>query len=300
MRVTNKMMCTALKSSVSNNLTELAKIQQQISSEKKINKPSDDPVGLYKSMRYRTQIAENEQYVSNVEDAVSYEETVDTALGEIGNILHSIRDLTVQAANGTNDETELAAINEEISALKEQISVAANTTYGDKYVFAGTNTTVEPCGESEWLGNSNIIEVEVAEGVTMELNIDMTEFFGSPSGLDEFGNPDGGIFAVIDDLMNDITSGDTEAISDDLAGLDDKIDDVLNKRAAVGAKINRMELQESRLETSILTLTNLMSDNMDTDLAEAAVDLASMEKVYEASLAVGAQIIQPSLVDFIS
>ncbi len=300
MRVTSNMVSNSLKRSISSNLGQLAKVEEQIASGQKILKPSDDPVGLYKSLKYRTQIAENDQYLSNVKEAISYEDTVDTALGELGDILQNMRDLTVQAANGTNDELERTAINEEIAALKEQIKVIANSTYGGKYIFAGTNSNTAPCGESEWLGNNKSIEVEISIGVTIELNIDMTGFFGSPSGVDELGDADGGIFAVIDDLMSDIASGDTDAISADLAGVDDKINDLLNKRATVGARTNRMELQQSRLKTMNLTLTGLMSDNMDTDITEAAVTLTTMENVFNASLSVGSKIIQVSLVDFIS
>lgn len=299
-RVTNLMMVNDLKRNINTNMERLAKYQEQLSTGRKLNKLSDDPSGLVKVMRLRTNITQNEQYLRNIGDAVNFMETVDSSLNDLNQVLQRIRDLTVEVSNSTNDDGAKQAVAEELQTLRDHLKMVANNTYGSKYIFAGSNVSVAPCGDTEWKGNSNNVEAEIGPGVVMEINIDMTSFFGNPSGVDELGNPDGGIFAAIDVLLEDINNGTADDISANLDNLDAKIDDLLFKRATIGARINRMELQENRLENTNLSLTDLLANYEDADLAEVSMNLQMQENVYTASLAAGAKIIQPTLVDFLS
>jgi flagellar hook-associated protein 3 FlgL len=77
------------------------------------------------------------------------------------------------------------------------------------------------------------------------------------------------------------------------------MDQVLSVRAEVGAKINRLNLTQKKLDSQVLSTKSLISYNEDIDLAEVSIKLKTEENVYRASLAVGARIIQPSLVDFL-
>lgn len=294
------MMANDLQRNMNTNMERLAKYQEQLSTGRKLNKLSDDPSGLVKAMRMRTNITQNEQYLRNIGDAINFVETVDSSLNDLNDVLQRIRELTVEAANGTNDVGAKQAIAEEIETLRDHLKMVANNTYGSKYIFAGSNVSVAPCGETEWKGNTNKVEAEIGPGVVMEVNIDMMSFFGNPSGLDELGNPDGGIFAAINGLLEDINSGTTDEISSNLEAIDVKIDDLLFKRATIGARVNRLELQENRLEDTNLSFTDLLSSYEDADVAEVSINLQMQENVYRASLAAGAKIIMPTLVDFLS
>lgn len=294
------MMANDLQRNMNTNMERLAKYQEQLSTGRKLNKLSDDPSGLVKAMRMRTNITQNEQYLRNIGDAINFVETVDSSLNDLNDVLQRIRELTVEAANGTNDVGAKQAIAEEIETLRDHLKMVANNTYGSKYIFAGSNVSVAPCGETEWKGNTNKVEAEIGPGVVMEVNIDMMPFFGNPSGLDELGNPDGGIFAAINGLLEDINSGTTDEISSNLEAIDVKIDDLLFKRATIGARVNRLELQENRLEDTNLSFTDLLSSYEDADVAEVSINLQMQENVYRASLAAGAKIIMPTLVDFLS
>ncbi len=299
MRMTNQMMVNTLKMNISTNTSRMAVTQEQIASGKKINKLSDDPGSLIQVMRMRGNITENEQYVRNLNEGISFLETTDSALDDLTEVIQRIRELTVQAANGTNDSSALQAIAEEVGTLRGQVQTIANMSYGSKYIFAGSNVTQGPCGESEWQGNNRAVRIEISPGIIMPINIDMTSFFGNPNGLDVGGNPDGGVFDMINQLMNRLNAGGSEAISHTLNTIDDKIDELLNKRAVVGARVNRLELQQNRLKNEQISLTGLLSQREDADMAELAINLRIQENVYMASLSAGAKIIMPSLLDFL-
>ncbi len=300
MRITNQIMVNNLKQHLGSNTQRMAGIQEKIASLKKINKASDDPGSLVQVMRLRGNVTENEQYIRNLGEGLSFLDTADAALDDLTTVMQRVRELTVQAANGTNDSTSLQTIADEINVLKEHIQTIANISYANKYIFAGTNVTKAPCGEEEWTGNGGSLTMEIGVGITVAINIDMRDIFGNPTGLDDLGNPDGGIFDLFDQLIADIQSGDSDAISARLEGMDAKIDDILSKRSIIGARVNRLELHENRMKDEQVSLKSLLSKREDADLAELAIDLQTQENVYNASLAAGAKIIMPSLLDFLS
>jgi len=299
MRVTNRVIFNTVKQNINANLQRMADIQEQLSSGKKINKASDDRGAFVHVMRLRGNLGENEQYIRNIDQAISFLDTTDSTMDDITQVVQRVRELTVQAANDSNNTSSREAISEEIGILKGQLQMLANVNYGSKYIFAGTNVTQLPCGESKWTGNGNVIRIEIGPGVTVPVNVDMQGFFGSPTGLDEGGTPDNGIFALLNGIIDDIASGESTAISNNLNTIDGKIDEILCKRASVGARVNRLELHQNRLEDNKVALGGLLSKSEDVDLSEVIMNLQMQENVYNASLSAASKIIMPSLVDFL-
>ncbi|MEN6327259.1 MAG: flagellar hook-associated protein FlgL [Syntrophomonas sp.] len=188
MRVTNGMMVNNLKRNLNTNMENLDKLQQQMSTGRKINKPSDDPAGLVKSLRLRTNLTEGEQYQANIGEASSFMEATDAALLNVDEVMQRVRELTVKAATGTNDASANRAIADEISQLNNQLETIANSAYGSKYIFAGTNVTEAPYQEGEWTGNDQALQLEIGQGVKLPINTtEMKEFFtGRLNDLDKY------------------------------------------------------------------------------------------------------------------
>ena len=102
-----------------------------------------------------------------------------------------------------------------------------------------------------------------------------------------------------DKLIAALNSGDNLAVGNMLSSFDTDINNVLRIRADIGARLNRIELTANRLDNDNISFTKLMSENEDVDMAQTIMNLQSEENVYKASLAGGAKIIQPSLIDFL-
>lgn len=312
-RVTNNMLVNDLRRNLNTNMRYMDIYQRQLATGRKLNLPSDNPAGLVKSLRLRTNLTEGAQYINNIGEAINFMETTDSALNNIGQIIHRVRELTVKASNtAVNDSGALQSIADEIKELNDQMKMIANTTYGTKHVFAGTNVTEAPYKENDWVGNNNKIELEIAIGVKMPINLtdeDMNEFFTSDvvMGFDEDDEPiieSRGIFALLDKIVQDIEDtangvAGANNIDENITLLDAKTEDLLSSRSKIGAKVNRLELQKTRLESTQISYTSLLSQNEDADMAEVIMQLKMQENVYRASLAAGARIIQPSLVDFL-
>lgn len=311
MRVTNNMMVNDLRRNLNNNMRAMDQWNRQLSTTRKLNTPSDNPADLVKAMRLRTNLVEGDQYLRNIGEAINFMETTDAALNDIGSIIHRVRELTVKAANGTNDDRAREAIADEIRELNEQIQMIANSTYGTKQIFAGTNVTEKPLqqdadGNFVWMGNDEAFAIEIAVGAKFRMNLTnggsggkgMENFFMENNAPDEIKD-DNGIIGILTKLEGDIRTGELEKVSGTLGDLDEKIDVLLTARASIGAKVNRLELQQNRLEGTKLSFTNLLSQAEDADMAEVIMQLKMQENVFRASLGAGARIIQPSLLDFL-
>lgn len=305
MRITNNMMISNMMANVNKNLHGLSKAQEQMQSGKKFQLPSDDPIGVSKSLKYHTDLSRIEQYKRNVDDATSWMEITESAVSQIGDVMQRVRELTVQAANGSNTGDDKEKVSAEIKELKEQIIKISNTKYAGRGIFSGYKTADDLIDED---GKYNIdlkidekTKYNVGAADTIDVNIVGTELFGSESGykndVSKGDTPE--MIRVFDKLITGLDTDNSESIDESLGEIDDTIDNLLSVRATIGAKTNRLELNKNRLEDQTLSVTKLLSKNEDADLAEVIIDLKTRETVYQASLQAGARIIQPSLIDFL-
>ncbi|GAB3049503.1 flagellin [Stenotrophomonas tumulicola] len=130
---TNTMSLNAQRN-LSTSGTNLATTIQRLSSGLRINSAKDDAAGLAISERFSTQIRGVNQAARNANDGISLAQTAEGALGEIGNNLQRIRELSVQSRNATNSASDREALNSEVQLLKAEIQRVAEQTN-----FNGTN-----------------------------------------------------------------------------------------------------------------------------------------------------------------
>lgn len=315
MRITNNMLVNNMINNIGTNLDRMQKYQNQLATGKKITVPSDDPIVAARALKLRTDVSKIEQYQSNAEDAQSWMDVTESSLGSIGDVLQRVRELAVQAANGTNTQSDTEKIAEEVSQLKTQLVHLGNTTYAGRYIFSGYKTDTKLLNDD---GSYNITVdtmtgTDAVTGLPTETeNINFNIGIGDDISINALG---GDLFSegdnartgdpatmigYMDDFLNRLESGDTDGIGGTVLGnIDTSIENVLRVRADVGARQNRIELTINRLETDNINFTKLMSTNEDVDMAETIMNLQNEENVYSASLSGGAKIIQPSLVDFL-
>lgn len=307
MRVTSNMMNAQLLLNLNRNGNRMSDLQTQMSTGRKINKPSDDPVGITYSMRYRAELASNEQYQDNVDGALSWMEFSDQMIGQVGSIIQRLKELTVQASNSTNPQSALDSIKTEVEQLKEQLIDIGNSKLNGKYIFNGQTYDIKPYDfpkdannlsdttlAGDLLTDSGDINYIVGDSIQLSINI---------SGNDIFGNPDekdgDHLFTMIDRLTTALGTSDFPAISSQLDLLDSRLDKVMTARAEIGAKVNRVELMGGRLEDLGINLTDMQSKTEDADYEKLIIQSKIQESIYNASLSAGAKIISTSLVDFL-
>ncbi|AGB19841.1 flagellar hook-associated protein FlgL [Thermoanaerobacterium thermosaccharolyticum] len=295
MRVTNNMLVMNFMNDYNNNLERLQKDQNMLSTGKKISKPSDDPVAVANTLKIKTEMARNDAYTKNTDDARSWLDLTDTALGQIGDLLQNARELAVQGSNGTLTPNNMQSIAAQVDQIKQQLIQVGNTQYNGRYIFAGYKTDTKPFSDSSngYAGDDGVIQFEIgAGGNTLQVNVTGDKVFDVTSGTSQLLN-------VMDNLSNALKSGDNQAVSNIIGDIDNQLQNVLAIRADAGAKANRIDLTANRLSDDNYNFTALLSKNQDADIAQVITNLKMDDNVYRASLASGAMIIQPSLVDFL-
>lgn len=295
MRITQSMLTNQSLSNLNNNLNRIQDLDQQLSTGKKINKLSDDPVGLSFSLRYKEDLAQNEQFKENIDYAKSKINHTESAINEVDDILQRARELAVQGANDTNSEKSRNAIAAEIHQLYEQLVDVGNSQFNGEYIFNGqlTNLKTYEYGTAQNVTpNQDDVKLEVGKGIALTVNISGSELFGEETDANN-------AFKVLNDLEQNLLNDDTDAIGSSLGSIDESINTVIDSYAKVGAVSNRADLINSRLEDENINLQKLISETEDADLAEVITNLNTAENVYKASLQVTADIIQTSLLDFL-
>ncbi len=301
MRITNSMLVNNMIANLGKNLSRMEKYQQRLATGKKISVPSDDPVVAARALKLRTDVSQIEQYKKNVKDALSWMEITESAIADVGDILQRARELAVQASNGTTTPEDTKKTCEEVKQLKNQLVNLGNATYAGRYIFSGFKTNQKLLNDDGTFAinvdNSEIIIYQIGVGDSININVTAGDFFNS--GGTATAGMSGSLFEDFDDFITALDTGDYAVIDATIAKIDLQQNNLLRIRADIGARCNRLELTVNRLENDAINFTKLMSENEDIDQAENIMLLKSEENVYRASLAGGARVIQPSLVDFL-
>ncbi|MGM0923183.1 MAG: flagellar hook-associated protein FlgL [Bacillota bacterium] len=292
MRVTQSMLAGNSLRNLSKSYEKMGTYQDQLATGKKINRPSDDPVVAMKGMHYRTNLTEVEQYQRNISEAYQWMENSEAGIEQGTQVLQRVRELMVQASNGTNSPEDLKAIGAEVKQLKEDLVGSANTQVAGNYIFNGTQTKEAPVTlNADGTVTVNIdkspFEIEVSKGVQLKANINSDNVFSE------------NLFAVMGSIEKALSSGDASGLDGLLSDLDGKMDSMSAERAELGARYNRLELIEDRVGKQEIVSTRILSENEDADLEKVIMDLTAQESIHRAALSVGARIIQPTLMDFL-
>jgi flagellar hook-associated protein 3 FlgL len=281
------------------NITDtLAKTQNELSTGKRIQQPEDDPYGAGRAVTLRNQLADVQQYQTNINDASAWAQTTDSALGNVTDLLQRARELVVQAANGTQDQTSLDAISSEMTQIKASLQAQANATYNGRYIFSGTATNIEPYQSNAYSGTTLPVQRLIGPGQVIQVNKDGPSAFGVQSAGPP---PTKNVFDVLDDIIGDLNTGNNAALgSSALTELDGAFTTAVNARTTVGAISNRLETQGNLLSAQELSVQGLLSQTEDADMAKTLITYSTTQTAYQAALQAGAKIIQPTLMDFLT
>ncbi len=338
MRISTLQVYRQATDSLMQSLSDLYRINERISSGKRINKPSDDPTGTSRAMAYKVSIAAGEQYLGNIDGAASALTSADSTLSSVNTALTRVKALAVQGASDLTGESSQKALAAEVAQLRDQILSLANTNVGGSYIFSGFRTDAAAFDTSSYAyqGDSGAINVGIGNGVLLPQNVTGDAAFQYSLGAEEVVEidegvyahyiPGGGTSAITVEIRDSAASGggtlldsfsfgnaiemtdvlcaamegcDTRRITALLSPLEDMSDHVNNVRADLGARLNRLEDQAARIEDQNLRTQTSLSSVEDADIVAAASDLAKANTVLTAVQASTAKILSRSLLDFL-
>jgi flagellar hook-associated protein 3 FlgL len=291
MRVTQQMISQQFIQNLHRSNKSMETLHGQISSGNKYERISDQPGEVLKGLSYRSSLSQIEQYQKNVEDGISWSSAVDGELGNVTNVLHRVRELTLQASNDSNNPSDRKNIAVEVRSLIDQIGKIANTEYGSGFLFSGTDLNTQPYQNGALQQSNPIVkEWNVGQGLSVKGNVHAASVFG-------FSVDGKNLFETIEVVAQTLENGENPGSL--LNSIDQQLDHVITQRTVVGINQNTLELASNKLEQSELLHKKMLSTVGDTDISKAFTELSAQETLLQASLSAGGKILQQSLADFL-
>jgi len=290
-RVTQGALVAASMASLQRRMEGMAAVQEQLSTGKVINRPSDSPTDTTAAMRMRSALAQQKQYLRNAQDGLAWTGLIDQTLGSVTDQVRRARELALQGASASVSPAARTALAAEVRQIRQGVLDDANTDYLGRPVFGGTtagNDAYDATGA--FVGVAEAVSRATADGVRIRVDL---------PGTDVFGDGPTSVFAELDALADALEAGDETAIRASIDALGSRLETVSASRAGVGATTNRLERAVQQIQDSTIDLTSDLSDVEDVDLAKVLMDLQVQEVAYQAALAGTARVLQPSLVDFL-
>jgi flagellin-like hook-associated protein FlgL len=291
-RVTQRAVAFTSLQGLNRNLDAVGKLQQQLTSGRLINAPSDSPTGTNRAMQTRAEMASVSQESRNISDGGAWLEQADSTIQNMLNATRKVRDLTVQGiSTGSASPASQKALATEVASLREGLLTLANTNVQGRPLFGGVtpgNKAYDATGAYVGLAGPPVTR-RVSE--TEVLRVDVT-------GPEAFGPANDDLFAVVGRIAADLTA-DPAALETHLADLDVIMQGMYTAVADIGARAKRLDgLAQINVDRS-LTLQSQLAETENIDLPNTIMQLEMQKVGYEAALAATAKVISPTLLDYL-
>ena len=252
--------------------SSLASSMQRLSSGLRVNSAKDDAAGMAIAERMTAQIRGMNAAARNANDGISLSQTAEGALGKVSDSLQRMRELSVQAANATNSDSDKDSLDKEFGELAKEIQrVLGGTTFNGLAILAGD------AGAQVFQVGANTTSNDTVSITTIDMttNADITAVAGTDNT--------GGTRAKID---KDASGSDIQGVIDDI---DAALDTINSERATLGASQSRFDAAISNLQISIENQSAARSRIVDTDFAAETANLSRAQILQQAGNAMVAQ-----------
>lgn len=298
MRVSEKMLFDTSVLNLNKAVERVLRAQEEVSTGRKVQRPSDDPVGTGLILDFRTSIANLEQYQRNITWGRTALGGAEAALSGLTGLLARAKELAVGQASGTAtaETRDVTAI--EVRQILAQVLSVGNTRVNDKYIFSGFATSTAPFTAGSYAtynGTADTIDVAIDPSVTLATNLIGSQVFQGAGGV--YGSTN--VLDTLDDLATAMETNDVPTIQTIVGTLDNALDQVSAATADLGARWNRLDEANFRHVQVKTQLRSLLSDREDVDMIKAASELTIGQQTLEAARASTARILQSSLLDFL-
>lgn len=179
MRIADKMSFEQVNSNLAKNRSEMSQLQNQAATQKRVTKPSDDPVAAARVLGSRVELSGTKQYIKNLDFARSFLEITDQSLGELTDQLIRAKELALsQAGDAGSNELSRDVVATEIEQIYNQIVQIGNRQHGDRFIFSGFKTTTSPFDiNGFYSGDSGEMMIHVDKGSFLAMNIPGAKVF---------------------------------------------------------------------------------------------------------------------------
>lgn len=313
-RVGNNQLTNKLLFQLKGQLQLQERLFEQISSNKKILRASDDPTGTAQSLGLRDQLSRVNEYDSTVKTAEVWTNVTTASLDNATSTWKRVNEIAISAADGTKTEEDRQGMAEELEQLLQHMVQIGNTTHGGRYIFGGGSTD-NPAFRAEtdantgrltgvfYDGDSSTKSVKTKDGGTVPINI-LGSNGGDPDQTGAFIDNNKGLnaFSTMINLRDKLLNNDTVGLSGS-GGVIEQVETVARSisgaQVRLGGSQEILTLDKNRIIEDTATIDQHLSDVEDADTVRLILELNNVQNVYEAALAAGGRLLQTGLLNFI-
>jgi flagellar hook-associated protein 3 FlgL len=299
MRITSQILARNFSLNMNRHLSRIDQFNSEISSGKKLNKPSDDPSGMMMALRVHSRIERNTQYGRNIEDGLGRLGIAENVLNDVKNLVIRARDLAIKGNDATFNSQDRSIIAIEVDQLLEHLLNLANKESVEGYVFGGTRTETTPFQAfrddqnkiTSVLPNGNIaakVARVVGDDATVEVSADSNGIL--------YGTGD--LFETLIELRDGLNGSNPDQIGESMGRLSNEfIDNIVGLIGEIGTRASYMLDRKSELDDDFVQFSEQLSEIEDTDFADAMLQLSQSLAAYEAALLAGTQVLNTTLIN---
>ena len=302
MRVTQNITTSTFVSFINQHAENLLKTQQQIASQKRINKSSDDPIGMGQVLGYRTNLALTDQYQENIEQGMTRLEFNEVTLDLVSDLVKTARGLAENYSGSTLSDTTRQSAALQVKDLYDQVMQIANSKFNGNYIFSGhaTNTAAfsrDADFNATYNGDDGDFRIMVSDNVEVNIAADGRNIFQNAAngGVNIFDE----LKKIIDGLENPDPVAGSAQIEATVNVLQDGRDQINSRRSEYAPVLYRLQAADDYMTNLRPKVEEAMATLEQADITKAVVELQNLELAYETTIATAARIIQPNLLDFL-
>lgn len=298
MRVSNKTVFDTARFNLANLTNDLNRANMVVSTQNRLLKLSDDPVGLTQVLNMRSSLSNIEQMGRSISLGKSWLASSESAQTSVQNLVSDTKALCVQMASATTGAAQRRSAAESVENNLKEIVALANTDVNGRYIFAGSETdstafTLNEDNSVTYNGDNNAFTVKIGRNASVEIGGDGQAVF-QPSGA---GASDD-IFVIMKDLITALQGNDIGGIQTAMTNLDTFFDHNSAQISDVGSKMIRMEIKANVFQDLEISTKERLSEIEEPDMVEAILELKAKELAYQAALASTSKVLQLSLVNY--
>jgi len=309
MRITQNMMSNLFVRNIQKQTEAMLQRQEQLVSQKRINRPSDDPGGMARVLDGRSTLVAIDQYVENIKQGKSRLEITEMTLAQVDDLVQQARKLAEVNSDAEITPEQRALAAEKVKGIYDHVMQLANSRFGDRYMFAGYQTDRAPFARNDNYNatyhdsppatpdpaDTGSFQIPIADNVKVSVDADGRNYFGDGAT---------GVFFELQKLINGLENttdpaAGTAAIRATVDPLEAAHVQIMNKRSEGSPKLYRLEASEQYWTHFKPMVMEAMGRDEDADITRVAVELNNLRTAYETSMAAAAKIIQRGLVDFL-
>jgi flagellar hook-associated protein 3 FlgL len=277
-RITTLMTSNQILSEINSSQAALANTEEELSSGKTINEPSDNPYGAALAVQLNGQLSQLNDYNNNITDGQAWTQTATSALNSIQQQVQRAQELVTEAGNGTMSPNDLSDIGGEINQIISSIQSTANAQYNGQYVFSGISTSTAPYDSSgNYQGSSTQVTREIGPNSSVTVSVNVSDALGTSST--------NGLLSTLSNIANQLTSdsGTSALNTTDLTDLQTGLNSLGTLQTQLGTTTDSMTMAAGTLSDMQTSVTSDLSNDTEANMATTETTYSNEEAASGAS-----------------